>query len=174
MKKLGVLSLGLMSLVLLTGCGNKDEVKEEVNIASWDVVTISYTSTVHDGSNDVIEKNREKIITLGQEEIFNIFDNDLLGKKENDTFKKTLKGEVLYKNRFSDGNIQQIPLQIFKDTNTEVITGQKLDLGEIKGFVKEITDDYVVIDSNPTYLDKDVVFDIVITDIQKKKIEESK
>ncbi|PID34696.1 MAG: hypothetical protein CR971_01905 [candidate division SR1 bacterium] len=173
MKKLGLLSVGLMSLLLLAGCGPKEEVKNVV-VANGDRVTINYTATVNDGSNDVIERDMSKVVELGKEELFNVFDQDLLGKKVDEHFKKTVKGEVLYKNRFSDGNVQEIPLQVFKDTNTDVTTGQKLDLGEMKGIVTKITDEYVLIDSNPRYLDKDVVVDIVITAIQKEKTEESK
>ncbi len=139
----------------------------DIVISTGDTVTISYTSTINNMANDIIEKDIKKVITLGQEEVFNVLDKDLLGKKENDTFKKIVKGEKIYKNRFSDGNIQQIPLQIFKDTNTVIITGQELDLWEIKGFVKEITDWYVIIDNNPNYLDKDIELDITITNIDK-------
>ncbi len=168
MKKLGLVSVGLMSLVLLAGCGKQENEVKDIVIADGDRVTISYTATVNDGSNDVIEQNMSKVVELGKEELFNVFDQDLLGKKVDERFKKTVKGEVLYKNRFSDGNVQEIPLQVFKESNTEVTTGQKLDLGAMKGIVTKITDEYVVIDSNPRYLDKDVVVDIVITAIQKK------
>lgn len=176
MKK--VVSLGFLaiaSIVLLAGCEKKENeetpIIAPIVIENNDIVTISYSSTLAEATPESIEKDIQKVITIGQEEIFNVFDQDLLGKKIGDRVEKVLKGDKIYRNEYSDGKIQNIPAQVFADT--ELTIGQKVDLGEMKGFVTNITDEFVTIDMNPNYLDKDIQFDITITNIEKKKSEEN-
>lgn len=173
MKKVfGLAIVMIASLLLLAGCGKKEETPKEImQVKNGDTVTISYTTTTDEITPEIIEKDIIKIIKLGQEELFNIFDQNLLGGKVWDTVQVKLKGEKFYKSRFSDGNIQEIPVDVLTETNITIVKGQKVNFGEIKGIVTQIKDWYVTIDMNPDYLDKNINVDITITNIEKFKEE---
>lgn len=172
MKKfIGLMGCVVLSTALLTGCGKKDDTTIEQNIlkvSNGDTITLVYSSHTANIDKETIETDIEKTITVGENKLFPNFDNNLIGKEKDKTFSFVAPAKNAYQNQYSDGNIQQIPEEVFSATDTKVEKGQKLDLGEVSGIVEKIEDGYIWINTNPIYLDKKVEFTITIKDIVKK------
>jgi FKBP-type peptidyl-prolyl cis-trans isomerase 2 len=131
-------------------------------------VTVNYTGKLQDGSvfDSSLNEGREPLsATLGQGSLIPGFEKGLIGMSEGETKTITIPVAEAYGNR-RDELVAQVP----KDrVPQEVEVGQMLQTmtqqGPMNVIVKEIADEYVVLDANHPLSGQDLTFELEVLSI---------
>lgn len=131
-------------------------------------VTVNYTGKLQDGSvfDSSLNEGREPLsATLGQGSLIPGFEKGLIGMSEGETKTITIPVAEAYGNR-RDELVAQVP----KDrVPQEVEVGQMLQTmtqqGPMNVMVKEIADEYVVLDANHPLSGQDLTFELEVLSI---------
>lgn len=139
--------------------------KVEVN----STVTVNYTGKLQDGSvfDSSLNEGREPLTaTLGQGSLIPGFEKGLIDMTEGESKTISIPASDAYGSR-RDELIAQVP----KDRVPEgVEAGQMLQTmtqqGPMNVIVKEVSDEYVVLDANHPLAGNDLIFDLEVVSIQ--------
>ena len=180
----------IMGLVLINGCGRKEEeqpsVKEaekmlprkiipekegkKVVVKKGDRIKVQYTGTLQDGT--IFDKSKEGEpleFTVGSGQIIPGFDKAVEGMKLNEEKKVTLKPENAYGKR-DETAIREFPKNSLPE-NFKPEKGMMLRLQDqtgraIPGTVTDITENNITIDLNHPLSGKDLTFNIKVIGIE--------
>jgi FKBP-type peptidyl-prolyl cis-trans isomerase SlpA len=139
--------------------------KVEVN----STVTVNYTGKLQDGSvfDSSLNEGREPLTAvLGQGNLIPGFERGLIDMVEGETKTISIPFLEAYGER-KDELVAQVPKERVPE---EVEVGQMLQTmtqqGPMNVMVKEVADDYVVLDANHPLAGQDLVFDLEIISVQ--------
>ncbi len=180
----------IMGLVLINGCGRKEEkqpsVKEAEEISlgriipekrgektvikKGDRIKVQYTGTLQDGT--IFDKSKEEEpleFTVGSGQIIPGFDKAVEGMKLNEEKKITLKTENAYGKR-DETAIRELPKNSLPE-NFKPEKGMMLRLQDqtgraIPGTVTDITENNITVDLNHPLSGKDLTFNIKVVGIE--------
>jgi len=180
----------IMGLVLINGCGRKEEkqpsVKEAEKILPRKVIPekkgekalikkgnrikVQYTGTLQDGT--IFDKSKEGEpleFTVGSGQIIPGFDKAVEGMKLNEEKKVTLKTEDAYGKR-DETAIREFPKnslpENFKPEKGVMIKLQDQTGRAMPGTVTDITENSITVDLNHPLAGKDLTFDIKVIGIE--------
>jgi len=180
----------IMGLVLINGCGRKEEKQpsvkeaekmlpgkiipekggEKVVVKKEDRIKAQYTGTLQDGT--IFDKSKEEEpleFTVGSGQIIPGFDKAVEGMKLNEEKKVTLKPEDAYGKR-DETAIREFPKnslpENFKPEKGMVIRLQDQTGRAIPGTVTDITENNITVDLNHPLAGKDLTFDIKVIGIE--------
>ena len=180
----------IMGLVLINGCGRKEEkqpsVKEAEKILPRKVIPekgdekalvkkgnrikVHYTGTLQDGT--IFDKSKEGEpleFTVGSGQIIPGFDKAVEGMKLNEEKKVTLKTEDAYGKR-DETAIREFPKnslpENFKPEKGVMIKLQDQTGRAMPGTVTDITENSITVDLNHPLAGKDLTFDIKVIGIE--------
>jgi len=180
----------IMGLVLINGCGRKEEEQpsvkeaekmlprkiipekegEKVVVKKGDRIKVQYTGTLQDGT--IFDKSKEGEpleFTVGSGQIIPGFDKAVEGMKLNEEKKVTLKPENAYGKR-DETAIREFPKNSLPE-NFKPEKGMMLRLQDqtgraIPGTVTDITENNITIDLNHPLSGKDLTFNIKVIGIE--------
>lgn len=168
MKRKSILITSLLACtILLAWCHNKPNVQEQpITTELWDTVTLTYDSYFQDG--EIIEQWIEKTIILWFEELFPIFDTELLWMEtwEEKTF-MTKDPSQWYWIYYNSTKIQEISSSIINTIWLEPKVWEQVNLWWLKWVILEIYPASVKIDFNDKQTRENVEFHVTIKNIQK-------
>lgn len=180
----------IMGLVLINGCGRKEEkqpsVKEAEEISpgkiipekggekalvkKGDRIRVQYTGSLNDGT--IFDKSKEEApleFTVGSGQIIPGFDKAVEGMKLNEEKKVTLKPEDAYGKR-DETAIKEFPKnslpENFKPEKGIMIRLQDQTGRPIPGTITDITENNITVDLNHPLAGKDLTFDIKVIGIE--------
>ena len=180
----------LMGLVLINGCGRKEEkqpsVKETEEISlgriipekrgektvikKGDKIKVQYTGTLQDGT--IFDKSKEGKpleFTVGSGQIIPGFDKAVEGMKLNEEKKVTLKPENAYGKR-DETAIREFPKnslpENFKPEKGMMIRLQDQTGRPMPGTVTDINENSITVDLNHPLSGKDLTFNIKVVGIE--------
>ena len=132
-------------------------------------VTVNYTGKLQDGSvfDSSLNEGREPLTAvLGQGNLIPGFERGLIDMVEGETKTISIPFLEAYGER-KDELVAQVPKERVPE---EVEVGQMLQTmtqqGPMNVMVKEVADDYVVLDANHPLAGQDLVFDLEIISVQ--------
>ncbi|MBA7483011.1 Trigger factor [subsurface metagenome] len=179
-----------MGLVLINGCGKKEEKQPSVKetekmlprkvipekegektvIKKGDRVKVQYTGSLNDGT--IFDKSKEGEpleFTVGSGQVIPGFDKAVEGMKLNEEKKVTLKTEDAYGKR-DETAIREFPKnslpENFKPEKGIMIRLQDQTGRAIPGTVTDITENSITVDLNHPLAGKDLAFDIKVIGIE--------
>ncbi|MFB0527236.1 MAG: peptidylprolyl isomerase [bacterium] len=179
-----------MGLVLINGCGRKEEKQPSVKdaekmlpgkiipekggekevIKKGDKVKVQYTGTLQDGT--IFDKSKEEKpleFTVGSGQIIPGFDKAVEGMKLNEEKKVTLKPEDAY-GKNDETAIREFPKSYlpgnFKPEKGMVLRLQDQTGRAIPGTITDITENSITIDLNHPLAGKDLTFNIKVVGIE--------
>lgn len=159
-KKLITSLLILSSLLIFTWCNTKQ-------VATWDVVTVSYDSFLQDWKE--IEKWIEKTFTVWIGEIFPVFDKEIIWMKLWETKSFVSNIEDWY-GIYSDINkIQDITNTVFNTIWQEPTVWEIIELWDMKGLVLEVWPVTVKVDFNKPETREPVEFKVKVLKIEERE-----
>lgn len=180
----------IMGLVLINGCGRKEEKQPSVKeaekilprkvipdkggekalVKKGDRIKVQYTGTLQDGT--MFDKSKEGgplEFTVGSGQIIPGFDKAVEGMKLNEEKKVTLKPEDAYGKR-DETAIREFPKnslpENFKPEKGMMIKLQDQTGRAIPGTVTDITENSITVDLNHPLAGKDLTFDIKVIGIE--------
>ena len=180
----------ITGLVLINGCGRKEEKQPSVKeaekmlprkvipekggektlVKKGDRIKVQYTGTLQDGT--IFDKSKEEEpleFTVGSGQIIPGFDKAVEGMKLNEEKKVTLKPEDAYGKR-DETAIREFPKsslpENFKPEKGMVIRLQDQTGRAIPGTVTDITENNITIDLNHPLAGKDLTFNIKVIGIE--------
>ncbi|MFB0528137.1 MAG: peptidylprolyl isomerase [bacterium] len=180
----------IMGLVLINGCGRKEEKQPSVKdvekmlpekiipekggekevIKKGDRVKVQYTGTLKDGT--IFDKSKEEKpleFTVGSGQIIPGFDKAVEGMKLNEEKEVTLKPEDAYGKR-DETAIREFPKsslpENFKPEKGMVLRLQDQTGRAIPGTITDITENSITIDLNHPLAGKDLTFNIKVVGIE--------
>ena len=136
-------------------------------IQNGNTVTVHYTGKLTDGTifDSSIDKDPISFI-IGSGDIIQGFEDAIIGKNVGDKFTVTIESKDAYGEYKTEllANVAnaQLPGKVEIGTNLQAIGEDKQP---INVYVKEIHDDYVVVDANHPFAGKDLVFDIEVVEV---------
>jgi len=180
----------IMGLVLINGCGRKEEKQPSVKeaekilprkvipekggekalVKKGDRIKVQYTGTLQDGTMFDKSKEGEPLeFTVGSGQIIPGFDKAVEGMKLNEEKKVTLKTEDAYGKR-DETAIREFPKNSLPE-NFKPEKGMMLKLQDqtgraIPGTVTDITENSITVDLNHPLAGKDLTFDIKVIGIE--------
>jgi len=151
MKKImGLLAIVSLSLLMITGCTDKNSVH------IWDTVSITYTATFPDGQvfDQNIHEDTPLTFTIGSWQVIQGLDEGIVGMKLGKTKTLSIKPAKWYGKLYDTNNIQKISQLIFDKLSINIENGTTQKLGNIEGMVKWTEKDsegntLVLFDINP-------------------------
>ena len=188
--KVSLLLFLIMGLVLINGCGRKEEKQPSVKetekmlpgkvipekgdektiVKTGDRVKVQYTGTLQDGT--IFDKSKEEEpleFTVGSGQVIPGFDKAVEGIKLNEEKKVTLKTEDAYGKR-DETLIRKFPKnslpENFKPEKGMVIRLQDQTGRAIPGTITDITENSITIDLNHPLAGKDLTFNIKVVGIE--------
>lgn len=188
--KITVVLFLIMGLVLINGCGRKEEKQPSVKeaekilprkvipdkggekalVKKGDRIKVQYTGTLQDGT--MFDKSKEGgplEFTVGSGQIIPGFDKAVEGMKLNEEKKVTLKPEDAYGKR-DETAIREFPKnslpENFKPEKGMMIKLQDQTGRAIPGTVTDITENSITVDLNHPLAGKDLTFDIKVIGIE--------
>jgi peptidylprolyl isomerase len=188
--KVSLLLFLIMGLVLINGCGRKEEKQPSVKetekmlpgkvipekgdekaiVKKGDRVKVQYTGTLQDGT--IFDKSKEEEpleFTVGSGQVIPGFDKAVEGIKLNEEKKVTLKTEDAYGKR-DETLIRKVPKnslpENFKPEKGIVIRLQDQTGRAIPGTITDITENSITIDLNHPLAGKDLTFNIKVVGIE--------
>lgn len=163
-KKLAILSiLTLCSTLLLAWCKKAEEI---ITIQTWDSVTISYDSYLLDW--EIIEQNSIQKITIWENNIFPIFDTELIWLKSWDTKKFTTKDpKEGYWIAHENLKIQKISTTVISAIWAEPKVWEQINLWSLNWVILEISPVDVTIDFNDRQTRENAEFHVTVLDIER-------
>ena len=180
----------IMGLVLINGCGRKEEKQpsvketekmlprkvipekrsEKMIVKKGNRVKIQYTGSLNDGT--IFDKSKEGEplgFTVGSGQVIPGFDKAVEGMKLNEEKKVTLKPEDAYGKR-DETAIREVPKnslpENFKPEKGMMIRLQDQTGRPIPGTVTDITENNITVDLNHPLAGKDLTFDIKVIGIE--------
>jgi len=180
----------IMGLVLINGCGRKEEKQPSVKeaekmlprkvipekggektlVKKGDKVKIQYIGSLNDGT--IFDKSKEEEpleFTVGSGQVIPGFDKAVEGMKLNEEKKVTLKTEDAYGKR-DETAIREFPKsslpENFKPEKGMVIRLQNQTGRAIPGRITDITENNITIDLNHPLAGKDLTFNIKVIGIE--------
>jgi peptidylprolyl isomerase len=163
--KAGLMFFVMAAVVLASGCGRDDVVKEGSR------VKIIYEGSLADGSVfDKSEESQPLEFTAGRGEMIPGFDKAVLGMKLNEKKEFTIPPEEAYGLR-NDTWVRKVPPSFFPADMTPQIN-MMLSLQDERGrsfpgTITEITEDSITIDLNNPLAGKELTFKIEIVGIEQ-------
>ena len=180
----------IMGLVLINGCGRKEEKQPSVKetekmlpgkvipekgdektiVKKGDRVKVQYTGTLQDGT--IFDKSKEGEpleFTVGSGQIIPGFDKAVEGMKLNEEKKVTIKPEDSYGKRDETAIREFLKSSLpenFKPEKGMVIRLQDQTGRAIPGTITDITENSVTIDLNHPLAGKDLTFNIKVVGIE--------
>lgn len=136
-------------------------------IQNGNTVNIHYTGKLEDGTIFDSSIDREPLsFIIGSGQIIQGFEDSIIGKNTGDKFTTLIKAVDAYGEYRDDlcANVPntQLPGEVEVGTSLQAIGDDGFPINVI---VKEIYDDYVIIDANHPFAGKDLTFDIEILSI---------
>ena len=137
-------------------------------IQNGNTVRVNYTGKLADGTIFDSSINREPLsFTIGSGQIIQGFEDSLINKKAGDNFTVIIPAVKAY-GEYKDDLCTNVPNAQLPG---KVEVGTELQaMGEngypINVIVKELHDDYVIIDANHPFAGKDLTFDIQILSVE--------
>lgn len=139
-------------------------------VRDGDTVKIHYTGKLQDGTVFDTSEGREPLsFTIGNGKVIPGFEDAVIGMVKNET-KKNVRIPVdrAYGPRNEELMINVPRNQVPPDINPE--QGQRLQIQgpgnqPVLVVVKEVTDEYIVLDANPPLAGEDLIFDIELVEI---------
>jgi len=180
----------IMGLVLINGCGRKEEKQPSVKeaekilprkvipekggekalVKKGDRIKVRYTGTLQDGT--IFDKSKEEEpleFTVGSGQIIPGFDKAVEGMKLNEEKKVTLKPEDAYGKR-DETAIREFPKnslpENFKPEKGMMIRLQDQTGRAIPGTVTDINENSITVDLNHPLAGKDLTFNIKVIGIE--------
>ena len=180
----------ITGLVLINGCGRKEEKQPSVKeaekmlprkvipekggektlVKKGDRVKVHYTGSLNDGT--IFDKSKEEEpleFTVGSGQVIPGFDKAVEGMKLNEEKKVTLKTEDTYGKR-DETAIREFPKsslpENFKPEKGMVIRLQNQTGRAIPGRITDITENNITIDLNHPLAGKDLTFNIKVIGIE--------
>jgi len=163
--KAGLMFFVMAAVVLASGCGRDDVVKEGSR------VKVIYEGSLADGSVfDKSEESQPLEFTAGRGEMIPGFDKAVLGMKLNEKKEFTIPPEEAYGLR-NDTWVRKVPPSFFPADMTPQIN-MMLSLQDERGrsfpgTITEITEDSITIDLNNPLAGKELTFKIEIVGIEQ-------
>jgi len=188
--KVSLLLFLIMGLVLINGCGRKEEKQpsvkeaekmlprkvipekegEKTMVKKGDKVKVQYTGNLNDGT--IFDKSKEEEpleFTVGSGQVILGFDKVVEGMKLNEEKKVTIKPEDAYGKR-DETAIREFPKsslpENFKPEKGMVIRLQDQTGRAIPGTIIDITENSITIDLNHPLAGKDLTFNIKVVGIE--------
>ena len=180
----------IMGLVLINGCGRKEEKQPSVKeaekmlprkvipekggektlVKKGDKVKIQYIGSLNDGT--IFDKSKEEEpleFTVGSGQVIPGFDKAVEGMKLNEEKKVTLKPEDAYGKR-DEAAIREFPKnslpENFKPEKGKVLRLQDQTGRAIPGRITDITENNITVDLNHPLAGKDLTFNIKVIGIE--------
>jgi peptidylprolyl isomerase len=188
--KVSLLLFLIMGLVLINGCGRKEEKQpsvkeaekmlprkiipekegEKIVVKKGDRIKVQYTGTLQDGT--IFDKSKEEEpleFTVGSGQIIPGFDKAVEGMKLNEEKRVTIKPEDAYGKR-DEAAIREFPKnslpENFKPEKGMMIRLQDQTGRAIPGTVTDITENNITVDLNHPLSGKDLTFNIKVVGIE--------
>lgn len=161
----GLMFFVMAAVVLASGCGRDDVVKEGSR------VKVIYEGSLADGSVfDKSEESQPLEFTAGRGEMIPGFDKAVLGMKLNEKKEVTIPPEEAYGLR-NDTWVRKVPPSFFPDDVTLQVN-MMLSLQDERGrpfpgTITEITEDSITIDLNHPLSGKELTFKVEIVGIEQ-------
>jgi peptidylprolyl isomerase len=174
--KVSLMLFLIMGLVLINGCGKKEEKQpsekggEKTIVKKGDSVKIQYTGSLEDGTIFDSSKAGEPLeFTVGGGQIIPGFDEAVEGMKLNEEKKVTIKAEDAYGER-DETLIREFPRnslpENFKPEKGMVIQLQDQTGRPMPATIIDITENSITVDLNHPLAGKDLTFDIKVVGIE--------
>jgi peptidylprolyl isomerase len=161
-----LVTIGLLILVLMTGCGGPDVAK------SGDTVSVHYTGTLADGTEfDTSTGGEPMEFTLGEGNLIAGFEQAVIGMKVGESRTITIPADQAYGQR-SDELIVEIGRdKLPPDIDPEV--GMQLQTSQGVLTIIEVTETTLKIDANHPLAGQDLTFVIELVEIGDSESQES-
>jgi peptidylprolyl isomerase len=174
--KVSLMLFLIMGLVLINGCGKKEEKQpsekggEKTIVKKGDSVKIQYTGSLEDGTIFDSSKAGEPLeFTVGGGQIIPGFDEAVEGMKLNEEKKVTIKAEDAYGER-DETLIREFPRnslpENFKPEKGMVIQLQDQTGRPMPATIIDITENSITVDLNHPLAGKDLTFDMKVVGIE--------
>lgn len=132
-------------------------------------VTVNYTGKLQDGSifDSSLTEGREPLTAiLGQGSLIPGFEKGLIDMSEGETKTISIPFIEAYGSR-KDELVAQVPKdRVPEGVEVEQMLQTMTEQGPMNVIVKEVTDDYVVLDANHPLAGQDLTFDLEIISVQ--------
>jgi peptidylprolyl isomerase len=138
-------------------------------VRDGDTVKIHYTGKLQDGTVFDTSEGREPLsFTIGNGQVIPGFEDAVIGMVKNETKNVRIPVDRAYGPRNEELMINVPRNQVPPDINPE--QGQRLQIQgpgnqPVLVVVKEVTDEYIVLDANPPLAGEDLIFDIELVEI---------
>jgi peptidylprolyl isomerase len=174
--KVSLMLFLVMGLVLINGCGKKEEKQpsekggEKTIVKKGDRVKVQYTGSLEDGTIFDSSKTGEPLeFTAGGGQIIPGLDEAIEGMKLNEEKKVTVKAQDAYGKR-DETLIRELPRnslpENFKPEKGMVIQLQDQTGRPIPATIIDITENSITVDLNHPLAGKDLTFDIKVVGIE--------
>lgn len=138
-------------------------------VRDGDTVKIHYTGKLQDGTVFDTSEGREPLsFTIGSGQVIPGFEDAVIGMVKNETKNVRIPVDRAYGPRNEELMINVPRNQVPPDINPE--QGQRLQIQgpgnqPVLVVVKEVTNEYIVLDANPPLAGEDLIFDIELVEI---------